>query len=113
MSTAQKVAEELCVKHIFCEPLVQERARLAILSKEEISLQLYHKELWQIPDDSLEQQIINQEHQKYFQKRERFWMDKIKNLREEIILFICGKSHVESFRNLLEESGFKVTSLSN
>ncbi len=112
-STAQKVAEEFCVKHIFCEPPAQERTKLGILSKEEISQQLYQKELWQIPDDSPEQQIINEEHQKYFPKRERFWLDKIKNLKEEIILFICGESHVESFRKLLEEHGFKVTILHN
>ncbi len=72
ISTAQKVAEEFCVKHIFCEPPVQERTKLGILSKEEISQQLHKKELWQIPDDSPEQQKINDEHKKYFPKRERF-----------------------------------------
>ena len=112
-STAQKIGEEFCVKHIFCEPSAQDRIKLGILSKEEISEQLYKKELWQIPDDSPEQQIINEEHRKYFPKRERFWLDKIKNFQEEIILFICGKSHVDSFGKLLEEHRFKVTILSN
>jgi hypothetical protein len=112
-STAQKVAEEFCLKHVFCEPPVGERTKLGILSKEEISRQLYHKELWLIPDDSLEQQLINEEHQKYFPKRERFWLDKIENLKEEIILFICGKSHVERFKKLLEGRGVKITVLSN
>jgi len=112
-STAQKVAEEFCIKHIFCEPSAKERIKLVILSKEEISRQLLHKELWQIPDDTVEQQLINKDHQKYFPKRERFWLDKIMNLKEEIILFICGKSHVESFRKLLEEREFKVTILSS
>jgi len=111
-STAQKVAEEFCVKHVFCEPPVEERTKLGILSKEEISRQLHDKELWQIPDDSLEQQLINKDHQKYFPKRERFWLDKIMNLKEEVILFICGKSHVESFRKLLEQHDIKVTVLS-
>jgi hypothetical protein len=112
-STAQIIAEEFCLKHIFCEPSAQERIRLGILSKEEISQQLYKKELWQIPDDNPEQQIINEEHQKYFSKRERFWLDKIKDCKEEIILFIYGKSHVGTFRKLLEDNTVKVAILAN
>ena len=112
-STAQKVAQEFNIRHIFCEPSAREIKELGILSKEEICQQLYHKELWQISDNSLEQQKIDEEHEKYFPKRELFWLDKMKNLKKEIVLFICGKSHVESFRKLLEEYGFKVTILSN
>lgn len=100
-------------KHIFYEPLAQERAKLGVLSKEEISQQLYQKELWQIPDDNLEQKIIDKEHQSYFTKRERFWLDKIRDLKEEVILFICGKSHVEGFKKVLEEYGLKVIILSD
>ena len=113
ISTAQRVAEEFCIKHIFCEPPAKERIKLGILSKEEISQQLFHKELWQIPDDTLEQQLINGNHQKYFAKREQYWLDKIKDLKEKRILFICGRSHIESFKKLLEEHEFKVSILSS
>src|SRR5512136_2178469 len=40
MSTAEKVAKESCIKHNFCEPSVQARKKLGILSREEISRQL-------------------------------------------------------------------------
>jgi hypothetical protein len=111
-STAQTVAQEFHIKHLFCDPSVMERKELGILSHKEISEQLFpNKPYWQIPEDSLEQQKINEEIRKLFPKREKFWLNKIKHLRKENVIFICGKSHVESFRNLLDEYGFEISIL--
>ena len=111
-STAQTVAQEFHIKHVFCEPSAMERKDLGILSPEEISGQLFpNKPYWQIPEDSPEQQQINEEIRKLFSKREEFWLTKIKHLRKENVIFICGKSHVESFSNLLEQNGFEISIL--
>src|SRR4030042_2870923 len=107
-STAQKVAQEFHIQHLFCEPSVMERKDLGILSPEEISEKLFPNKLyWKIPEDSFEQQQINEEIRKLFPKRENFWLSKINHLRKENVIFICGKSHVKSFGNLLEENGFE------
>lgn len=111
-STAQTVAQEFHIKHLFCEPSMIESKEFGILSLEEISKQLFpNKPYWQIPEDSLEQQQINEESRKLFSKREKFWLSKIKHLRKENVIFICGKSHVESFGNLLKENGFEISIL--
>lgn len=112
-STAQKIAEEFRIKHVFCEPPALERNRLGILSPVEISLQMFHKELWQIVDNSPEQRLINEEHEKHFSKREQFWFDKIVDLKEQNILFICGKDHTKRFKKLVEGHEFKTTVLSD
>jgi hypothetical protein len=109
-STAQTVAQEFHIKHFFCEPSAMERKNLGILSPVEISGQLFpNKPYWQIPEDSPEQEQINEEIRRSFPRREQFWLSKIKYLRKENLIFICGKSHFGSFRNLLEENGFGVS----
>jgi len=111
-STGQTVAQEFHIEHVFCEPSAIERKNLGILSPEEISAQLFpNKPYWQISEDSPEQQQINKEIQRLFRKREEFWLSKIKHLRKENLIFICGKSHVESFKNLLKENKFEISIL--
>jgi len=111
-STAQTVAQEFHIKHLFCEPSAIERKDLGILSPEEISAQLFpNKPYWQIPEDSHEQQQIIEESRRLFPKRETFWLSKIKHLRKENVIFICGKSHVERFRKLLQDNGFEISIL--
>jgi hypothetical protein len=113
-STAQTVAQELNINHVFCEPSAWEREDFEILSAEEMSVRLFpNKPYWQIPEDSPDQQQINEEIRKLFPKREEFWLSKIRHLRKENIIFICGKSHVESFRKLLEQNGFGISILSD
>lgn len=42
------------------------------------------------------------------QTRERFWLGRIIDLKIEKMLFICGGSHVQSFKRLLKTNGFMV-----
>jgi hypothetical protein len=92
-STAQIVAREFPIKHIFCDPSKKEREDLGIPSYNEVSVEEFRRSS--------------------FPKIERFWLNSIIDLKGETILFICGKNHVENFKGLLEENGFRVTILFN
>ncbi len=112
-STAQNVSEEFHIRHIFCEPTIKERRALGIRSIIEISEQLFpNKPYWQMSEDSREQQRVNDELLKEFPIRESFWLNKIKHLERENILFICGKNHIQGFEDLLKKNNLKVAILS-
>lgn len=80
-SAASAVASKMGIKHLFCEPSIQERELLGIMSIEN-------------PAD--------------FKKRENFWLEKLKTIDESPTLFILGAKHVSSFSNLANNSGLSV-----
>lgn len=90
-SSGYQIARECEIGHIFCDPNLKEREALSIPA----------------PPYTSEQNRKND-----FQKRELFWLNKIIHLKGTPVVFICGRNHIESFRRLLEENGFKVTVLS-
>jgi hypothetical protein len=81
-SIASAVASEIGIEHLFCEPSIQERAQLGIT---DIAY----------PSD--------------IEKRENFWLEKLKKVKETPILFILGADHVGSFSKLANNSGFAVS----
>ena len=46
-------------------------------------------------------------------KREQVWLERIQDLKNSKILFICGSLHLNTFKNLLENSDIKTDILSN
>jgi hypothetical protein len=90
-STAQEIARDCQIEHIFCDPTLRERENLGI----------------PVPPYTSEENRKSD-----FRKREQFWLNKIIHLKDEKVVFMCGKNHIESFEHLLEENGFRVTVLS-
>jgi hypothetical protein len=48
-----------------------------------------------------------------FPKREKVWLERIADLKDSNVLFICGNKHVQSFSALLRSSGFKCEVISD
>ncbi len=46
-------------------------------------------------------------------KREQVWFERIKDLENSKTLFICGSLHLDTFKNLLENSDVKTDILSD
>lgn len=42
-----------------------------------------------------------------FHQRELYWLDCIRDKRNEDIIFICGNDHLESFTSILRQEGFQ------
>jgi hypothetical protein len=80
-SVASTVASGIAIKHLFCEPSIAEREQLGITTTGS-------------PAD--------------FEKREKFWLERLKSIEEAPILFVLGADHVESFSELTKTSGLSV-----
>jgi hypothetical protein len=80
-SVASVVASELGVKHLFCEPSIAEREQLGITSTGR---------------------------REDFEKREKFWLEKLRDLKETPILFILGPNHMAGFSELAKNNGMSV-----
>ena len=78
----QDVAQRLETDHIFCDPNKEERLQMGWKTK---------------ADDN---------------KREIFWLEKIKNKANENVIFICGADHLGTFSKLIRKLGYRVQTLS-
>jgi hypothetical protein len=107
-SIGQKVARELGIEHQFCDPTSEERKSLGIPSEAELKQRLGLGRF--LKDGELRR--LDEEKQKYWYIRERFWLDRIRHTAGQAILFICGDSHVDSFHWLLKSEGLDVEILS-
>ncbi|KKR84826.1 MAG: hypothetical protein UU32_C0043G0002 [Candidatus Woesebacteria bacterium GW2011_GWB1_41_10] len=47
----------------------------------------------------------------YWPIREKYWLAQIHNIIAKNIIFICGFSHLESFKSILTENGYKVVAI--
>lgn len=107
-SLGQMVAQELGVEHRFCDPTSEERESLGIPSEAELK---QHLGLGKFLKDT-EPQRLEEEEQKYWPIRERFWLDRICDATVQPVLFLCGDTHVDSFLRLLESEGHDAKVLS-
>ena len=104
MSIPQRVAKELSLKPLFCDPDGEQRASLEIEYESAIELErdFEHRISAEKADRRIRESRI---------KREQYWL---KRLQEKVpeseypVLFICGATHVESFSKLLEDNDFDV-----
>lgn len=67
-----------------------------------------HDDDWNISNDDARRKSWALDIGKYFERRERFWLDKIADLREKTVVFVCGDAHVDTFSKILDASGWQV-----
>src|ERR1700733_2733361 len=93
-STAQKLCREIGLKHQLSEPSLELRAQLGIQGPNDIKLKGFYED-W-------EEQRIEAEIRKSFEKKERYWFEQICVLNIWPVVFICGANHCDSFTTLLQ-----------
>lgn len=93
------VALQLSLMHRYCDPDKAKQDELGIKNEGLIKMQ----GKWDDLSPNEIQNQINKEHR----KRERFWLEEIKNISNYPILFICGSNHVLPFDRLLSDSGYQ------
>ncbi len=97
----KSIADELSVKHVFCDPDSGERRIRRIKLEEEIREELgYGHILTDFQVNKLDEVLKTQ-----WPLREQFWLDKILNAKGDCTLFVLGRSHIESFSELLRQKG--------
>ncbi|HOP64356.1 MAG TPA: hypothetical protein PK906_13325 [Spirochaetota bacterium] len=109
--TAKIAAERAGIEHLYCDPESNERELLGIPYHADLKDRIFKRNNVRDPfllDAELKRKIkseLNAEVKKYWDVREKFWLDKISNKINSNILFICGHEHAERFCSLLTENG--------
>ena len=97
----KSIADELSIKHIFCDPDSNERKSRGIRSEKEIRDELgYSQILSQSQVEKLDEVLKSD-----WPLREEFWLEKVLEAKGAPILFVLGSSHVDSFSDLLTRNG--------
>lgn len=105
--TAKSAAEKAGIEHIYCDPDSYERAALGIPYYADVAdeIKLRHNISDKFISDPEIRKIVNSEVyaevKKYWELRENFWYEKIKDRLHQNILFLCGHEHVYRFKELL------------
>jgi len=102
-SIAENIAREADIAHLHCDPTQDERKQLGIPTREEIVERLGYKGLPCLT--SQQGTEVSIEEKKYWDIRERFWLDKLVSSLKEKIIFVVGACHVNRFKVLLDENG--------
>ena len=98
-SIPMQVASELQIPHRFCDPNRAERGKLGIRQENDIRAQAF------VSNSTLSESEIAARIAESHAKRERYWLEQIRDLDVWPVLFICGADHVTSFCRLLEQQG--------
>jgi hypothetical protein len=95
------IADELFIKHIFCDPDSNERKKKGIKLEREVREELgYGQILSNSQVKRLDEALKTQ-----WPLREQFWLQKILEAKADRTLFVLGSSHIESFSELLSQKG--------
>jgi hypothetical protein len=120
---AQAVAEEFCeervkqrnseksvclqeacslnLHHRYCDPDTLKREQLGIRDRADVQHELQLERREQNPP----KEKLHAAYRKEDEKRERCWLEELRSLDVWPVVFVCGASHVEWFRQLLENEG--------
>ena len=98
-STVYEISEELGLPHAYCDPDETERENHNILGQEAIESHQWFNNL-----STEEVESLKSEHNI---KREKIWLEKLKAVIVDPMLFICGIQHLGSFSSLLKKNGYE------
>lgn len=97
-SVARAVARRFDIRHLFCDPDSAERDRLGIKRRKEIISDFgYSGELSQ--EQSAKVDTVEHGH---WDKRERYWLERLREQKRGSCIFVVGANHVERFCRLLD-----------
>jgi len=94
VSTTKTIADNLKIPHRYCDPDDQEREKRGIIGHDWIEGQCKS-------NDEIEKGLREDD-----EKRELVWLEKLKDIFENPMLFICGSAHLNTFSTLLRNNGY-------
>ena len=101
-SIPMHVAKALHIRHRFCDPDKTQRAKLDIRQENDLRIEAF------LSNCTLSEPDIAARVADSHAKRERYWLDQLRDLKVWPVLFVCGADHVASFSQLLKQQGMAV-----
>lgn len=95
----KSIADELSIKHTFCDPDSNERKKKGIKLEKELREDLGYGQI--LSDSQVER--LDEALKTQWPLREQFWLEKILEAKAERTLFVVGSSHIDSFSELLRQ----------
>jgi hypothetical protein len=109
LSLTPKVASDNGAQHRFCDPHQEQRQQIRYLGHQELHQKIWmHDANWNISNEEAQAKAWALAIGKYFERRERFWLEKIADIKDKKVIFVCGEAHVDTFAKLLEAAGWQV-----
>lgn len=102
-SLARETAKHLGIRHLFCDPNLEERKALGIKCFKEIAQELGYGPVLTSAQSSEVEKI----EKKHWEKRERFWLGKLIKEQFDKCIFLVGAGHIDRFSTLLTAHGFR------
>lgn len=102
----KQVADRLHLLHRYCDPDESKRAALGIIQNEGIIKVQSSVHNWSPKEEKAR---VQDEHR----KRERVWLNELREIPESPILFICGSNHTSAFADLLNRNGYECVVVSD
>lgn len=113
IDTAREAARFLGIEHRYCDPCGRELSELGIpgfgVLLEEAKIR-YGAPPSYILDDALRKKVTAhavERARSYWHIREHYWFERLGDLLEFNVIFICGHEHVERFSSLLAARGYE------
>ena len=99
---AQEIAESSKppLKYIQCDPDLKERQGLGIPDDSEILRNIPPELIGKALDEYRDAELL-----RYFPAREKFWLERIRQIPSSSVLLVCGANHVPTFACRLTETG--------
>ena len=97
-STVKIAAEKNGIPHTYCGPGRKEREARGILGESLLEALRIHNE-W--TDEEFNNEVLKDR-----KKRELIWVERIKPVYEDPMLFVCGIGHLDTFSQLLKTNGY-------
>lgn len=102
-SIPRAVAEELGIKHLYCDPDKKQRKELGILEEKDIIAKICGGKVLRPRD----QERFIKIRDTMWDKREIFWFQKLMKFNFKKCIFVLGSDHVDNFLNLLDSHNLK------
>lgn len=100
-TTVKTLANSLEIAHCYCDLDRKTRYRLRIFQEHDIRMEGFLK-------GRTEQEIVERIGQSH-RTRERFWLERLREMELWPVLFICGADHASHFANLLRSKRLDVS----
>jgi len=97
----KSIADELSIRHIFCDPDSNERKKKGIKLEKEVREELGYGQI--LSDSQVKQ--LDEALKIQWPLREQYWLEKMLEAKVDRTLFVLGSSHIESFSEVLTQKG--------